>query len=169
MTVRNSAGLGIILLALSVALPACADEVVRTAGTNPKSPIVEAVTVPMGEFNLYFISGVPAGPQDPNAPVGSPQRMGDTVAQTASSLGRLEKVLTKLGLTFGDVVKATVFLVGDPAKGGDMDFAGMNSEWSKKFGTAQQPNKPARSTVKIAGLASPGVFVEIELIAVKKR
>jgi enamine deaminase RidA (YjgF/YER057c/UK114 family) len=44
----------------------------------------------------------------------------------------------------------------------------MNREWSKKFGTPDQPNKPARSTVKVAGLATPGGLVEIEFIAVKK-
>ena len=35
------------------------------------------------------------------------------------------------------------------------------------FGTAAQPNKPARSTVKV-GLATPGALVEIEMVAVKK-
>jgi enamine deaminase RidA (YjgF/YER057c/UK114 family) len=79
----------------------------------------------------------------------------------------MEAVLKQLGLNFGDVVKATVFLVGDPAKGGEIDFAAMNGEWSKRFGTPTQPNKPARSTVKV-GLASPGALVEIEMVAVKK-
>ena len=37
----------------------------------------------------------------------------------------------------------------------------------KHFGTATQPNKPARSTVQV-GLATPGALVEIELVAVKK-
>ena len=41
-------------------------------------------------------------------------------------------------------------------------------EWALRFGTAAQPNKPARSTVKVAGLATPGALVEIEMIAVKK-
>lgn len=44
----------------------------------------------------------------------------------------------------------------------------MNREWSNKFGTAGQPNKLARSTVKVAGLATPGGLAEIELVAVKK-
>ena len=34
--------------------------------------------------------------------------------------------------------------------------------------TPAQPNKPARSTVKVAGLATPGAIVEIEMVAVKK-
>ena len=61
--------------------------------------------------------------------------------------------LAKQGLTFGDVVQAHVFLVGDPAKGGKMDFAGMNSSWFKEFGTAEQPNKPARAAFQVAALA----------------
>jgi enamine deaminase RidA (YjgF/YER057c/UK114 family) len=43
----------------------------------------------------------------------------------------------------------------------------MNAEWSKRFGTATQPNKPARSTVEVK-LATPGALIEIELVAAKK-
>ena len=59
------------------------------------------------------------------------------------------------------------FLVGDPAKNGEIDLAGLNKAWAEAFGTAAQPNKPARSTVQV-GLATPGPLVEIELVAVKK-
>jgi len=38
----------------------------------------------------------------------------------------------------------------------------------KVFGTAAQPNKPARATVQVANLVVPGALVEIELVAVKK-
>jgi enamine deaminase RidA (YjgF/YER057c/UK114 family) len=156
-------GLGAALFSAA----AGAQPVSRLPGDNPNSPIVQAVTVPPG-YTTFYISGTPAAPTDPNAPAGSPQRWGATPAQTDSSLDLLEKSLTKLGLTFGDVVKATVFLTGDPAKNGDLDFAGMNKEWAKRFGTPAQPNKPARSTVKVAGLATPGAIVEIEMVAVKK-
>jgi len=122
---------------------------------NPKSPIAQAVTVPPG-YTTYYISGTPGS-------------QGNTNAQTIASLGKIKETLTALGLTFGDVVKATVFLVGDPAKNGDIDFAGMNQAWSSEFGTAMQPNKPARSTIKAAGLAGPGALVEIEMVAVKKK
>ena len=125
-----------------------------------------AVVVPPG-YTTYYISGTAAGPLDPSAPMGSPGRWGNTAQQTDDSLNKIEATLTKLGLTFGDVVKATVFMVGDPAKGGDIDFAAMNAEWAKRFGTAAQPNKPARAAIKV-GLATPGALVEIEMIAVKK-
>ena len=33
------------------------------------------------------------------------------------------------------------------------------------FGTAGQPNRPARSTMQVAGLVDPGWLVEIEVTA----
>ena len=50
----------------------------------------------------------------------------------------------------------TVYLVGDPAKGGRMDFAGFMVAYTQFFGTKEQPNLPARSTVQVAGLVAPG-------------
>jgi enamine deaminase RidA (YjgF/YER057c/UK114 family) len=72
--------------------------------------------------------------------------------------------LENLGLDFGDVVKMTVFLVGDPEMDGRMDFGGFMKAYSKHFGTAAQPNKPARSAIQIAALARPDVFVEVEVV-----
>jgi enamine deaminase RidA (YjgF/YER057c/UK114 family) len=145
---------------------AAAQDVSRLGGGNPNSPINQAVTVPPG-YTTYYISGTPPGPADPNAPRGSVERNGDTGTQTTNSLKRLGETLKALGLTFGDVVKATVFIAGDPAKNGDIDFAAMNKSWSAFFGTPEQPNKPARSTIKV-GLVSQGGLIEIEMIAVKK-
>jgi enamine deaminase RidA (YjgF/YER057c/UK114 family) len=68
-----------------------------------------------------------------------------------------------------DVVMMHVYLVGDPANGGRMDFAGLNAAYSQHFGTKEQPNKPARSTVQVAALAAQGPLVEIEVIAAKSR
>ena len=160
---------GTIAVALLLWAPATQAQTTlsRLMGGNANSPIAQAVTVPPG-YITYYISGTPSGPARPDLPRTDPARMGDTPTQTTSSLNRLRDSLTQLGLTFGDVVKATVFLVGDPAKGGEIDFAGMNQSWSKEFGTPAQPNKPARSTIKVAGLATQGALVEIEMIAVKK-
>jgi enamine deaminase RidA (YjgF/YER057c/UK114 family) len=60
-----------------------------------------------------------------------------------------------------------VFLVGDPAKGGKMDFAGFMAGYTQFFGTPAQPNLPSRSAVQVAGLASPNFLVEIEVTAVR--
>ena len=155
-----------VLALYAFTMPAGAQSVSRLPSANPASPIVSAVTVPPG-YTTYYISGTPAGPMNPNVPEGQPGRWGDTTQQTADSLNKLEAVLKQLGLTFGDVVKATVFLAADPANGGKINFPAMNAEWSKRFGTATQPNKPARSTIQV-GLATPGALVEIEMFAVKK-
>jgi len=150
----------------ALAVPASAQSITRLPSPNANSPIVSAVTVPAGA-TTYYISGIPGGPKNPSAPEGSPDRWGDTTQQTDDVLNKLEAVLKQMGLTFGDVVKATVFLVADPANGGKINFPAMNAEWSKRFGTAAQPNKPARSTVQV-GLATPGPLIEIELVAAKK-
>ena len=66
-----------------------------------------------------------------------------------------------------DVVTRTVFLVGDPATGGRMDFAGLMEAYREQFGTAAQPNLPTRSAVQVSALANPGWLVEIEVTAVR--
>jgi enamine deaminase RidA (YjgF/YER057c/UK114 family) len=71
----------------------------------------------------------------------------------------------KLGL--GDIVMMRIYMVGDPAKGGRMDFEGMMAGYRQFFGAPDQPNKPARSTVQVAALAAPGAAMEIEVEAVR--
>jgi enamine deaminase RidA (YjgF/YER057c/UK114 family) len=62
----------------------------------------------------------------------------------------------------------TVFLVADPAAAdGRMDFKGFMEAYTQFFGTAEQPNLPARSAVQVAALAAPGMLVEIEVILAK--
>ena len=60
-----------------------------------------------------------------------------------------------------------VYLVGDPANGGAMDFKGMMASYNKHFGTPDQPNRPSRTTVQVAALFAPGLLVEIETVAAK--
>jgi 2-iminobutanoate/2-iminopropanoate deaminase len=71
------------------------------------------------------------------------------------------------GFSMNDVVKLTVFVVGDPKLGGKMDFAGFNAAYREFFGTAENPNLVARSTVQVAALVSPNFLIEIEAIAAK--
>ena len=119
---------------------------------NAKAPFASSVMVPAG-YDTYYVSGA-AG------------KGANTEEQAAATLEDLKGQLAKLGLTFGDVVQAHVFLAPDPATG-KMDFAGMNKSWFKYFGTADQPNKPARAAFQVGALAGP-TMVEIEFIAVKK-
>ena len=99
-------------------------------------------------------------------PKNSVAAYGDTRAQTASVLKAIEATLTRLNLRMADVVKMQVFLVGDPAKEGRMDFANFMAAYREYFGSQAQPNLPARSVFQVAGLANPGYLVEIEVTAV---
>ena len=76
--------------------------------------------------------------------------------------GRIKESLDALGLGFGNVVAMTVYLVGDPANEGRMDFEGFMAAYTQYFGTKEQPNLPARSAVQVAGLVAPGMLVEVE-------
>src|SRR5271170_4362545 len=51
---------------------------------------------------------------------------GDTTTQTLSVLTKIQSLLKDQGLTMGDVVQMHVFMAADPAKGGKLDFDGMN-------------------------------------------
>src|SRR3954449_7593803 len=99
---------------------------------------------------MVYVSGMTPPAVNPNAPKGSVETYGDTKTQTLGVLKRLSDALQSRGLTFSDVVMMRVYLVGDPAKGGVMDFPGMMAAYKQYFGTAAQPNKPARITVQVA-------------------
>ena len=90
---------------------------------------------------------------------------GDTKAQSMDIFKQFEATLKEQGLGMGDVVQMRVYLVADAA--GKLDFAGMNDAYKDFFGTAAQPNKPARATVQVAALVVPKALVEIELVAVR--
>jgi enamine deaminase RidA (YjgF/YER057c/UK114 family) len=140
--------------------------VIRYKIPNSDFPIAQAVEIPAGQ-NLVFLSG--AGPDiaDKSADKDSPAAYGDTKTQTLNTLRKIEANLKSMGLAMKDVVKMQVFLVGDPALGGKMDFAGLMESYRQFFGTLDQPNLPSRSAMKVAGLANPGWLVEIEVTAVR--
>jgi enamine deaminase RidA (YjgF/YER057c/UK114 family) len=82
-------------------------------------------------------------------------------------LAKIAQELAASGLVMGDVVKMNVFLVGDPARGGTMDFDGLMRAYGRHFGTASGGRLPARTTVQVAGLPIPGALVEIEVVAAR--
>ena len=127
-------------------------------------PIASVVTVPTGT-TTYYVSGIPAPVVNPNAPKGSVESYGDTKTQTVGTLNAIKGILAEQKLTMGDVVSMHVYLVGDPAKDGKMDFAGMMEGYTQFFGTKDQPNKPSRTTVQVSSLVGPGQLVEIEVVA----
>jgi enamine deaminase RidA (YjgF/YER057c/UK114 family) len=153
-------------LLLLAATPGFTADVVRHKIPNSTFPISAAVEVPAGK-TLVFLSGAVPPVADTAAPKDTPQAYGDTRTQTVGVLTSIEKQLKGMGLSLGDVVKMQVFLVGDPAKGGKMDFAGFMAGYTQFFGTPAQPNLPSRSAMQVAGLASPNFLVEIEVTAVR--
>ena len=163
---RPRAVLAAALLGAALAAPAAAQDVVRHRTPGSNFPIAMAVEVPAGRTTV-LVSGMVPAVADATAPRNSLAAFGDTRAQTASVLGRIEQSLGTIGLGMRDVVRMQVFLVGDPAKGARMDFDGFMAAYVEKFGTAEQPNLPARSVMQVAGLVNPGWLVEIEVTAVR--
>jgi 2-iminobutanoate/2-iminopropanoate deaminase len=99
--------------------------------------------------DLVFCAG-----QVPLDPATGEIHPGTIEEQTERVLRNVGAVLDAAGVTFGDVVKTTVFLM-------DMgDFAAMNGIYAGFF----PDPPPARSTVAVAGLPK-GARVEIEVIA----
>ncbi|MDN3640080.1 RidA family protein [Simiduia curdlanivorans] len=150
-----------------VSTATAADQVQRYPLENSNFPIAAAVEVSGGA--LIFESGKVPGPKDAKAEKYSAAYWGNTEEQSLDVLQQIEASLKSKGLGMGDVIKMTVFLVGDQAKGGQMDFGGMMKAYTQFFGTAAQPNLPARSAVQVAGLAVPGMLVEIEVIAYRSK
>ena len=153
-------------LLLASTFAASASDVIRHKIPDSDFPISAAVEIPAGK-TLVFLSGMVPPVVDTKAPKDSPAAYGDTRTQTIGALGAIEKMLKSMGLGMGDVVKMQVFLVGDAAHGGRMDFAGFMQGYRQFFGTPAQPKLPARSAMQVAALANPGYLVEIEVIAAR--
>ena len=99
--------------------------------------------------DLLFCSG-----QIPIDPATGNLVSGDIRAQTERVLENVKAILADQGMTFANVVKATVFMTNLG------DFAAMNETYARYF-TA---DFPARSTVQVAALPR-GAQVEIEVVA----
>jgi len=132
---------------------------------SDKSPIATGVWA----GDTYYLSGqLPNAITPADAAKGTAADYGDTKTQAASVFAKIQAALKDQGLDMGDVVKMSVFLAADP-KTGKLEFAAMNSEFVKFFGTKEQPNKPARSAFQVAALVAAGAALEVEVIAVKSK
>ena len=158
---RPIAALSLLVMAMA---PASAQAPKRMG--SAESPIAASVDVPPGS-RLVYVSGQVPDVVNSAAPEGSVERFGDTETQTRSVIRKIEGVLKQNGLGLGDVVMMRVFLVAPPGQA-RMDFAAMMRGYRAFFGTPQQPNKPARSTMQVGGLVDPGWLVEIEVTAATK-
>ena len=150
--------LPIALLALVVSGAAQAQNV----HVNPSNGFIsQAVKVPAGSEMLY-VSGITPDVV-PGAPSATP--FGDTKTQVISVLTKIETIMKGQGYSLSDSVMMRVLLVGDPAKGGGMDFAGMMEGYTQFYGSLK--TKPARITSQVAALVRPGMYAEIEVQAAK--
>ena len=154
----------ILALACAFAVTAgAAHAQVKRVGA-PTAAISQVVVVPQDHETVY-VAGITA---NPGGGAAIPADM-NSAQQTEVILQRIKTLLEAEGLGLGDIVMMRVYLVGIPSNGGRMDNGGMNETYRKHFGTAEQPNKPSRATIQVAGLGSPTTLVEIEAQAVRKR
>jgi len=165
MKINNS----ISLLALTVALcgTAAAQSGITVKHIQPGTGLI-ASAVWAGD-TLYVSGQLPSPVTPADSAKGTPAVWGDTRTQALSTFQKIEALLKEQGLGMGDVLMMHVYMVGDPANGGKLDFAGMNAAFSQFFGTKEQPNKPARSAMQVAALVVPGPLVEIEVLAAKSK
>jgi len=99
--------------------------------------------------NLVFVSGQ-TGRHPVTGELGK-----DIREQTRNILERIKAILTAAGTSLDNVLTATTYLTRV------QDLAAYNEEYGKYFPT----NKPARTTVTVATLNSPDLFIEITVTA----
>jgi enamine deaminase RidA (YjgF/YER057c/UK114 family) len=90
---------------------------------------------------------------------------GDMEAQVEDTFNGFKAKLEGEGWSMSDIVQVRAFAVSDEY--GLLDFDGFNRGYRKFFGTEENPMKPVRSFVEIAGLVVPGWLIEIEIRAAK--
>ena len=123
--------------------------------TVPSLPGIEPSAYPFSQVveanGFVFLAG-----QVGDAPGGHGAVPGGIEAETRAMLDNVGRLLRAVGLDYGDVVKATVYL-RDFA-----DFAAMNAVYREYFPT----EPPTRATVGVSGLAAD-YRVEIEVVAAR--
>ncbi|MCH2357610.1 MAG: Rid family hydrolase [Pseudomonadales bacterium] len=85
--------------------------------------------------------------------------------QTRSTFANFKTTLEAEGWSMSDIVQVRAFAVA--GEYGVLDFDGFNRAYREFFGSEDNPLKPVRSFVQIAGLVVPGWLVEIEIRAVR--
>lgn len=138
---------------LTVAAFGQEDEIVRF---NEGNYFYTSITIPAGAETMY-LSGSGARPLADGS-------WGDMQQQTVNTFARFQETLESQGWSISDIVQVRAFAVAG-AEG--LDFAGFNAGYSQFFGTDENPNKPVRSFLEIAGLVVDGWLVEIEIRAAR--
>ncbi len=115
------------------------------------------ISIPPGAETLY-LSGSGARQQADGT-------WGDMEQQTIDTFTRFKSTLEAEGWSMSDIVQVRAFAVA--GEYGLLDFDGFNRGYREFFGTEENPMKPVRSFVQIAGLVVPGWLVEIEIRAAR--
>jgi 2-iminobutanoate/2-iminopropanoate deaminase len=127
-------------------------------GSHQKSAVIpEGTSPPIGPYtpavkvgDMLFLSG-----QIGIDPATGSMVEGGTVPQARQALANLRSLLNAAGMTFDDVVRATVYLI-------DLDeYGAVNEEYAKYFGDIP----PARVCVQVARIPADA-RVEISMIAI---
>jgi len=148
---------------VAAATPSSAQSVKHIQSATPGG-IADAVWA----GDTLYVSGQMGSPNKPaDRAAGTPAVWGTTTEQAESAFSKVKDALTKQGLGMGDVVMMRVYMVAGPD--GKLDFQGMNAAYNKFFGTSEQPNKPARTTVQVAALVTPGALLEVEVQAARNK
>ena len=158
MTIKHLPLLAVALIGTLTASAQTIKQIPLPASQNPSNADLPISAAVWARDTLYV-----SGWLDPDMKTHT-----DTTSQTVGLLKDIKKFLESQKLTLGDVVMMRVYLGGDPAKDGKSDFAGMMAGYSQFFGTKDQPNKPARTTVQVVLPAGArGALIEIDLVAVR--
>jgi enamine deaminase RidA (YjgF/YER057c/UK114 family) len=134
----------------------------RTYGTKERH-ILAGVGVLPGTA-LYWTQGTTPPVLDESAPQTDLRHRGDMRTQARNTLLALQKNLAGVGLTFKDVVYLRAFLAPD-RRTGAFDYEGWNAAYGEFFNNADNPHKPARTTVTTPTYGSPSMLIEIEIVA----
>ena len=121
--------------------PVHSDKLPRPAGPYSPGVIFERLVFVSGQAGVDPLTRKLAGP--------------DVEAQTEQCLKNISSILEAAGSSLNRVLRCGVFLVDIG------EFQKMNAVYSRIFGE----NRPARTTVQVAALPTPGLRVEIDAIA----
>jgi enamine deaminase RidA (YjgF/YER057c/UK114 family) len=160
MTIKHLSLLAVVLMGSLTASAQKTKQIPLPASQNPSNADLPVSAAVWAGDTLYV-----SGWLDPDMKTHT-----DITSQTVGLIKDIQKFLESQKLTLGDVTMVHVYLGGDPAKDGKIDFAGMTAGYSQFFGTKDQPNKPARTTLQVVlPAASRGALIEIDLVAVRPK
>ncbi|HIF73876.1 MAG TPA: endonuclease [Porticoccaceae bacterium] len=143
-----------LLSVFGITAAVSAAEIVRTGeGRN----FYNNIFIPAGAETLY-LSGSGASQQADGS-------WGDMEQQTINTFSKFQETLESQGWSLEDIIQVRAFAVSGP--GGELDFSGFNAGYQQFFGTDENPMKPVRSFVQIAGLVVDGWLIEIEIRAAR--